>query len=214
MNCKLIAEQLDDYLTGDLHDATLRQFDQHLNGCADCQLLVGNQRDMQRRLAEYGRSSISMPDPAFYDRAIAKAAQAGARNQRQRWVMTGFGGALAAMLMIWVVSGVFFTATDIDDTAVPAVTMALETPQTFNLVFSSATQLSNASMTVSLPEGIEIAGFAGQREITWQTSLREGKNVLPLTLIATTPVGGELLATLRHEGDDKTFRLQVSVTKA
>jgi hypothetical protein len=42
------------------------------------------------------------------------------------------------------------------------------------------------------------------------TSLREGRNVLPLTLIATAPVSGELMATLRHEDDDKTFRLQVT----
>jgi hypothetical protein len=34
---------------------------------------------------------------------------------------------------------------------------------------------------------------------------------LPLTLIATSPVGGELLATLQHEDDNKIFRLQVTV---
>jgi hypothetical protein len=66
-------------------------------------------------------------------------------------------------------------------------------------------------MTVFLPEGIEIDGFAGQREITWMTSLKAGENILPLTLIATSPSGGELLATLRHEDDDKTFRLKVAV---
>jgi len=62
-----------------------------------------------------------------------------------------------------------------------------------------------------LPEGVEIDGFAGQREITWLTSLREGRNVLPLTLIATAPVSGELLATLQHGDDSKTFRLKVTV---
>jgi hypothetical protein len=66
-------------------------------------------------------------------------------------------------------------------------------------------------MTVVLPPGVEVAGFAGQREITWITSLTAGKNVLPLTLIATSPQGGELMATLRHEGDDRTFRVQVIV---
>ncbi len=66
-------------------------------------------------------------------------------------------------------------------------------------------------MTVILPQGIEVEGFAGSREITWMTSLNAGKNVLPLTLIATSPQGGELLATLRHEGDDKTFRVKVTV---
>ncbi len=66
-------------------------------------------------------------------------------------------------------------------------------------------------MTVRLPEGIEVDGFAGQREITWMTTLKEGRNILPLRLVATSSFGGELLATLQHEDDNKIFRLQVSV---
>ena len=211
MTCKLIAEQLDDYLEGVLHDAQMRLVNQHLGECSSCQQIVDSQKALQRRLADYGESTMPQPDTAFYDRAIARAAHVGTRSQRNRWMMTGFGGAVAALLMVWIVSGVFFTAADIDEPAIPTVTMALESPQTFNLVFSSATALSNASMTVTLPDGIEIDGFAGQREITWQTSLKEGRNILPLTLVATSPTGGELMATLQHEDDDKTFRLQVTV---
>lgn len=211
MNCELITEQLDDYLARELHDARLAQFDQHLGECTACRQLVDSQRDLRKRLADYGESTMPRPDAAFFDRAIARAAHAGTRRQRNRWMLTGFGGAVAALLMVWVVSGVFFTATDVSDAQIPSVTMALESPQTFNLVFSSATPLLDASMTVTLPDGIEIAGFAGQREITWRTSLKEGKNVLPLTLIATSPVGGELLATLQHKDDDKVFRLHVTV---
>jgi hypothetical protein len=89
--------------------------------------------------------------------------------------------------------------------------MALEEAKTLNLVFSSAVALADATMTVMLPQGIEIEGFAGQQEITWMTSLKEGRNVLPLTLIATSSQGGEILATLRHEDDDRSFRLQVTI---
>ena len=85
-------------------------------------------------------------------------------------------------------------------------------PLLLNLVFSSATNLSDATLTVSLPPGIEIHGFRGQREISWKTSLREGRNVLPLKLIALSREGGELMARLQHADDQKTFRLQVAVT--
>ena len=125
--------------------------------------------------------------------------------------MTGFGGAVAAATALWIVSSVFLTTPDITEPSIPSVTMTLEQPRTLNLVFASAVALENATMTVLLPEGVEVEGFAGQREITWMTSLDEGRNILPLTLIATSPVGGEILATLRHEDDDKTFRLQVSI---
>ena len=168
-------------------------------------------RELLGLLRDYGDASVPRPAEGFYDRAIAKAVQQGRKRDRSRWVMTGFGGAVAAAMALWIVSGVFFTTPDIDAPAVPSVTMALDQPQTLNLVFSSASPLENATMTVYLPEGVEIDGFSGQREITWMTSLKEGRNVLPLTLVATSPIGGELLATLQHENDDKSFRLQVTV---
>jgi hypothetical protein len=96
--------------------------------------------------------------------------------------------------------------------AIPGVTMALEEPRTVNLVFSSTSALESAMLTVSLPEGIELAGFPGQREISWETSLNEGKNLLPLKLVALTATGGELLARLEHDDRNRTFRLQVDVT--
>ena len=90
--------------------------------------------------------------------------------------------------------------------------MALEEPRIVNLVFSSDTELDDAVLTVSLPQGIEIEGFAGQREITWMTSLQAGKNILPLKLVATASYGGELLARLEHEDRDRTFRIRVTVS--
>ncbi|RZV37152.1 MAG: hypothetical protein EX272_06210 [Chromatiales bacterium] len=81
-----------------------------------------------------------------------------------------------------------------------------------NLVFASASALEAATLTVTLPDGIELAGFPGQREITWQTSLAEGKNLLPLELIALTPVGGEVFARLEHDDRDRTFRLRIEVS--
>lgn len=167
-------------------------------------------RELLALLRDYGDVSAPRPADGFYDRAIARAVHEGRSRQRRRWVMTGFGGAVAAAMALWIVSGVLMTAPNVQEASVPSVTMALEQPRTFNLVFSSATALENATMTVVLPEGVEIDGFAGQREITWMTSMREGRNILPLTLIATAPVSAELMATLRHEDEDKTFRLQVT----
>ena len=211
MNCDQTTECIDDYLDGTASGDEQRAVEQHIEHCADCRTAISSHRDLRARLARFGETSCPEPDAGFYDRALARAAQAGVRRQRNRWVMTGFGGAVAASLMIWIVSGVFFASPELDQPAIPSVTMALESPQTFNLVFSSASALTDASMTVTLPDGIEVQGFSGQREITWMTSLRKGRNILPLTLIATSPVGGELLATLQHEDDDKMFRLQVSV---
>jgi anti-sigma factor RsiW len=211
MNCNQTTEQIDDYLDGALPTEDQALFDRHVAQCAECRAVVEKGRALQARLAQFGEMTAPTPDAGFYARALAKAAQSGMRKQRNRWIMTGFSGAIAATLMIWMVSSVFFAAPRMDQPAVPSITMALEAPQTFNLVFSSSEALTDASMTVTLPAGIEIDGFAGQREITWMTSLKEGRNILPLTLVATSSFGGELLATLQHADDNKIFRLQVSV---
>lgn len=211
MRCEQVTEQLDDFLDGELDAAATAALTRHVSECSECREVVASAESLKDQLAYFGEITRPQPSAGFYDRALARAAQEGTRRQRNRWVMTGFGSAIAATLMIWVVSSVFFATPEMDTPAIPGVTMALEAPKTFNLVFSSASALTEASMTVVLPDGIELKGFAGQKEITWMTSLVEGRNVLPLTLIATTPVGGELLATLQHQDDNKTFRLQVSV---
>ena len=211
MTCNLINEKLDDYVDAQLDVADMQSLDEHTAQCADCQEVVDRERALRASLKEYGDSSMPQPDAAFFDRALARAAQSGVRRQRNRWVMTGFGGAMAAALVLWMISGTLFETPEFSEPSIASIAMVIEEPRTVNLVFSSATPLINATMTVTLPEGIEVMGFQGQREITWMTSLKEGKNILPLTLIATSPLGGELLATLRHADDDRSFRVQVTV---
>jgi len=153
-------------------------------------------------------------DAGFYDQALVRATHEGSRRQRNKWMLTGFGAAVAATIAAWMIGGLLLNDPQLPsaDPAIPSVTIALAKPRTVNLVFASESALDSATLTVSLPEGVELDGFPGQREITWETSLSEGKNLLPLTLVALTPTGGELLARLEHDDRDRTFRLRVDVS--
>lgn len=204
-----INERLDDFIDGALDEAQARMLAQHLAACESCRKAVESAERLRQRLREH---TVPVPDAEFFDRALARATHVGTSRQRNRWIMTGFGGALAAGLVAWIIGGAIIHAPSDPAGAIPGVTMALEQPRTVNLVFSSATDLNDAVLTVSLPHGIEIEGYAGLRQITWMTSLKAGKNILPLKLIATTPHGGELLATLEHDNRDRTFRLRVTVS--
>jgi len=168
-------------------------------------------REIQALLKDYPMPAAST---AFYDRALARATHEGARRQRNRWLVTGFSSAVAAGLALWLIGGFFLTTpvAPVTDPDIPGVTMTLEEPRTINLVFASATTLDSAMLTVTLPDGIELAGFPGQRVIAWRTSLNEGKNILPLELVAVSPIGGEVLARLEHNDRDRTFRLRIEVT--
>lgn len=154
------------------------------------------------------------PAPGFFDQALVRATHEGTRRQRNRWILTGFGSAVAAGIVLWLVAGFFVNAPDVPqpEATIPGVAMTLEEPRTVNLVFASRTALEAATLTVTLPDGIELAGFPGQREISWKTSLAEGRNLLPLELIALTPAGGEVLARLEHDNRKRTFRLRIEVS--
>ena len=211
MICKQLTDRLDDYVDGRMDPAATGTLAAHIEGCGDCRSILAQEQRLRGALKDYGESSMPQPDTAFFDSALASAAHEGTRRQRNRWVMTGVSGTLAAGLVLWMLGGALLDAPENLQAPIPAIAMTLETPRSLNLVFSSTAAIADATMTVVLPPGVEVEGFAGQREISWLTSLRAGKNVLPLTLIATSPQGGELLATLRHANDDKTFRVQVDV---
>jgi len=157
-----------------------------------------------------------MPQVAagYFDQALVRATHEGSRQQRNRWLMTGFGSAVAAGLALWMIGGFFLTTPELPEAnpSIPGITMTLEEPRTINLVFASAVPLNAATLTVQLPPGIEMSGFPGQHEVTWETSLTAGKNLLPLKLIATSPQGGEVFATLKHDGRERTFRLRVDIS--
>ena len=215
MSCTHINEKLDDFMDDALDDAEIALLNEHIDSCDSCRQALESEHRLRGLLRDY---PVPAPDAAYIDAALAKASHDGAliaaSGQRNRWIMTGFGGAIAAGLVAWIIGGVLLQTPDDSDPAanIPGVTMVLEEPRTVNLVFSSETELNNAVLTVNLPAGIEIEGFAGQREISWTTSLQAGKNILPLKLIATTPHGGELLARLEHDDRNRTFRIRVNVT--
>jgi len=173
---------------------------------------AGNEQDpeLQALLRDYPAPQAAA---GFYEQALLRATHAGSRRQRNRWLAAGFGSAVAAGLAVWLIGAMLLAGPDrpTADDAIAGITMALEEPRTVNLVFSSAEKLDLARLTVSLPAGIELAGFPGQREITWETSLNEGRNLLPLKLVALTPTGGEILARLEHDARNRTFRLRVDV---
>lgn len=163
---------------------------------------------LKRHLKAYGARPVPGGSDEFFERSMRQAVLGGARRARRRVWLRGFGTAIAASLALFAVTLMLMKD---PQTSIPSVTMELAEPQTVNLVFASATVLRDATLTVTLPEGVDLAGFEGEREVTWMTSLQPGKNVLPLSLVASSAQGGEVLATLVHEDDDRTFRLRVTV---
>ena len=219
MSCDLTDKLADDFVDGALSVEEQLSYRAHLDACEPCRRAVNETRLLRQRIREYSHDSVPALDAAFVNRAMVRAVSDGRKQDRNRFMLAGGACAAAVLAVAWMLGGNLNAVPEGDATSdtqiagvtIPSVTMTLDEPQTVNLVFASSSALDNATMHIALPDGVEVAGFAGQREITWVTSLQAGNNILPLKLLANNAGGGSVLATLRHQGSDKTFQLQVSV---
>jgi len=207
MECRDFAAQLDDWLDGRLDAFRERRIREHLNRCADCRQRHQHALAVQTVLRELPSPA---PHPSFVDQALSRAVRATAtRTQSKRRFVLGM--ALAASLVLGVALGVFLA---MRPAPVQTVSLTLERPETVRLVFDSARPLRAATLSLALPENIELVGYDGRRELAWKTDLREGRNLLQLPLIARGAVNRELVARVSHSGSSKTFRLKIGVIDA
>ena len=206
MECRDFALQLDDLLDGGLDAARQKPIQEHLGRCPDC-----------RRLHEHavavreGVRKLSPPDPhpGFMDQALARATRPAAGGAHSQWRPV-LGMALAASLVLGVALGAYFATRP----SVQTVALTLDRPETVRLMFNSARPLKAATLSLALPEKVELVGYGDQRELSWQTDLREGGNLLQLPLIAHGATTEELVARLAQGDSTKTFRLKIEVANA
>ena len=204
MECVEAKSLLDDYLDGGLDDRQLRE---HLSVCADCRGVYEHARAVQEAFRKLSPPEVH---PAFVDRALLRATRPSAPAAHpQRRALIGM--AVAASLVLGLSLGAFFS---LRDAPVQTVALAIERPETVRMIFDSAKPLRAATVSLALPDNVEVVGYAGQRELTWQTDLREGRNLLQLPLIARGTVKDDLLARLSHGGSTKTFRVKFEMAKA
>jgi len=202
MECIDFTSRLDDYLDG---QADERGMQAHLRGCAECS------RQYQHALAvQAAVRKLAPPEvhPAFGDQAILRATRPNAAHPRRRAVL---GVALAASLVLGVALGAYLS---MGDAPVQSVVLAVEKPETVRMVFNSSKPLRAATLSLALPDNVEVVGYGSRRELSWQTDLREGQNLLQLPLIAHGTVKDELLARLSHGAGTKTFRLKIETSNA
>jgi hypothetical protein len=175
-----------------------------LQSCPDCR----RQHEHAVTVREAVRK-LSPPamHPGFVDQALSRATRVGGARPRWRPVL---GMALAASLVLGVALGVFLATRP----AVQTVALTIDRPETVRLMFNSAKSLKAATLSLALPENVELVGYGGRRELSWQTDLREGGNLMQLPLIVHGATKEDLVARLSHGDSAKTFRLKIEVASA
>ena len=197
MNCTRALLLLEEQLDGSLEHLEEASLAEHLRGCGACAAARGAMVSLQQRLA-----AMPVPSPAagFADRVLARAhaaspVRAPVARARPAWI----GGALAASLVM--VIGLWFSRETL-----PEVMAIANEP--LRLVFRSEDALQGVTIEIELPEGVELAGYPGQRQLVWTSDIQAGPNLLELP-VEVRGDGGVLTATLNHGAERRRFSVRV-----
>lgn len=190
MNCHDFMDRIEEYLDGSLAAGAREPAATHLSTCISCQQRTARVQALRAALRDL---PIPEPRPEFFTRALIHAQQS-PPARRLRWPYVT-GAALAASLALWLGFG-WLLQPAVDKPV--GVTITLHEPRAVQLAFSAEHELQQATLSIRLPDGVELQGFPGQREVRWQTDLAQGVNMLSLPLVAVSSSGGTLLARLEH----------------
>lgn len=204
MNCKGIDQRLDDYLDGSVSAGDVVAIEGHAGACPACRALLAREMRIRRALRE-----LPAPEPteALFDRAFSRVVAQ--TPPRRSWRIPGL--ALAASIMLILSANLLLKPGTAPVEEVPGLTIALNQAQEVSLVFESERVMENARFTIELPEGIELSGYPGQREISWEGRLVQGRNLLVLPVEAHSGHGGKLVAYVTYAGKSKDFMLRMDV---
>jgi len=156
---------------------------------------------------------VPEPRPGFVDRVLtnATAVQRSQKPSRIRaalarpltWWAAGAGAVAASVVWLVLVS----VRTGVP--AEPSVTLALHESREVSLVIDSERDLEGATIRLYVTGSVALAGYEGQHEIQWLSSLTQGANLLSLPVVGHTPGEGRVVAEIEHDG--RTRRVSVAM---
>lgn len=207
-NCTTFQQQLDDWLDGQLPPTVQEALQDHLQQCDSCRRKYATARELQQALRDL---PVAPSSPDFARRVMQHATRP-RRTATSSWLKGSIAaGALVIALFAGYLAG-NLSGTGQHNGAI-TFTLAPQQVRTVQLAFHSRQALEDVRLTLQLPEHVEIDGYPGRRELSWQTDLAQGSNrlQLPLILRHRNWQGGELIARLEHAKGQREFRIQARV---
>ena len=210
MNCQQIQNKLDDYLDGELKPGAADALRAHLDVCDTCRTELEWRSEFRQQLRDL---PVPPASPGFTERALRNARLAHEPKHGHNRLVGGMvGAAAAAALALWmVIPGGTAHLPPGGSHSIPGVDLPLQQAQTVNMVFNAPRNLQQVTFSMQLPEGVEIKGYPGQREVVWQANLHQGRNLLALPVLASRPGGGEVRTVVRYGNATRVFEVKLKV---
>ena len=203
MNCKIIANNMPGFVSGELSPEILANCERHIMQCSDCRDAL---RGAEALVLLKNRDAGVVPNGMLEDitKGVAKVS---ARPQGRTgfWIGTGFGGALAASIFALAFILGWTNPAVVSDAPAAQFTVALSEPRDMEIAIETDRALANASISILLSGGIEIDGYGHRRELSWTTDLQAGINRLSLPVLAVDAAGGQMVVRLDHPDSEQMF---------
>ncbi len=221
MKCTEASQQLDDYLDGTLSSVEVVRVRQHLEACRGC---AADLRELSALRSELARLPAPAPVPENLERLLARAVSASSAPERvlyrqPMWPRVGLATAAVLLLAVGFGLGVKIAGNK-PLAGGPQVMLAAQPIQLgpaaerVGLMFRTADALHDASISVWLPEDVQIVGRPHVRHLSWHTDLKPGPNLLELPLQATGSHSGMLVVRLSQGSLEKTLEIPIVIRPA
>jgi hypothetical protein len=147
------------------------------------------------------------------------------KHSHRKGFINGFGSALAAGLALWAVVSLF-PQQQSTNTSIPTssttqtvaqtptdsiISISLQEPTNITLAFHAAKAVQGATITISLSDNLELAGYQNRQTLEWKTDLLAGDNVLTLPVKALSAQQGKIVARISHSNLVKSIELKLNV---
>jgi len=211
MNCTQFKNMMDDYIDGTLSAIQLGHMQPHLNHCEKCRHFFTQAQSLAAALKDI---EVPPAKTGYEQRMLKFLEEKQTHNTHlQNWFVTGLGGAIAATFTLWLTfSSPSIFSTDADNAN--SINLIVQKEKTVDLIFNLPNELTDATLTLELPDKVEISGYPGKRQLSWNTSFKKGANRLALPIIASDENNGMLVARLINKGTTKTFRVHINTRHA
>ena len=225
-DCTTVRAQVDELVHGELSAPEAATCRHHIDHCPDCAAALAEAEALRLALR-----AMPVPEPraGFAAQALANArhqnaglAAPGARpapagqepsgRRADGWSWWGgLAAAMAAGLVLTVLWGLPRSMSVPEDPAATAapLRLALYEPREIGIAIDAEAPIQGARLTVRVDGGIELVGFGGTRELSWETDLEQGTNMLALPVLAYSLEQGRLTALVEHRDGRQQIELML-----
>ena len=208
MTCEFVSENIGAIVSGDLGASVRADCDRHIATCADCADAL---RGAEALAALSARKVESAPEGLLSDLLDESlGVPAAPRRTSGFWLGAGFGGAIAASILVAALAMGWIAPAVETDSGAAQFTVALREPRNVEVAIETDRVLANASISIVVSGGVAIEGYGDRRQLSWTTDLEAGVNRLSIPITAINELGGQMVVRLDHPESEQQFLVNLN----